>query len=571
MNHLELEECIGVIVRALELRKKYMRVSLQNKGWKKYMPNSAINVSKIDGLYTLENDQVKIPGIEEFYADIEYISRLVQNGPLKTFCFHRLEQLELQFKMHKNMNSAQEKEEQKTASRKDFYTVVKADTHIHHSASMNSKKLLQFIKRKLRECPNEIVHRSNKEYTLQEIFQQINKTADTLCFDSLDTHSNIDTFHRFDRFNSKYNPYGLPLLREIFLKHDNYNGGKFLAEITKELLREIEDNAYLMCEWGISVYGKKKNELEILCNWIDTHNIKSSHLRWYIQVPRLYALFKGYRNIGSFSELLDNLFESIVTTSVSGGSPQVESFLETVGGFDSVDDESVKDKRTDLEKAPPHKWTHKDNPPYQYYIYYMYYYVALINRVRASRGKNIFSLRPHSGECGDTDHLISAFLTAKNIAHGVKLRKSPVLQYLFYLSQIGISMSPISNNSLFIEYKKNPFPQFFYRGLNVSLSTDDPLQFHYTREPLMEEYSVASQIWKLSSCDQCEIAKNSVLISTFSKEQKEQWIGEYDNNGVLSNDTSQTNVPPTRFNYRKERIKEEYQLLNQYTYSNPRE
>jgi adenosine deaminase len=28
----------------------------------------------------------------------------------------------------------------------------------------------------------------------------------------------------------------------------------------------------------------------------------------------------------------------------------------------------------------------------------------------------------------------------------------------------------------------------------VSLSTDDPLQIHLTREPLVEEYSVAAQV-----------------------------------------------------------------------------
>lgn len=37
-------------------------------------------------------------------------------------------------------------------------------------------------------------------------------------------------------------------------------------------------------------------------------------------------------------------------------------------------------------------------------------------------------------------------------------------------------MSPLSNNSLFLDYHRNPFPTFFARGLSVSLSTDDPLQ-----------------------------------------------------------------------------------------------
>ena len=31
----------------------------------------------------------------------------------------------------------------------------------------------------------------------------------------------------------------------------------------------------------------------------------------------------------------------------------------------------------------------------------------------------------------------------------------------------------------------------------------------------MEEYSIAAQVWKLSPCDMCELAKNSVLMSGF--------------------------------------------------------
>lgn len=32
----------------------------------------------------------------------------------------------------------------------------------------------------------------------------------------------------------------------------------------------------------------------------------------------------------------------------------------------------------------------------------------------------------------------------------------------------------------------------------------------------MEEYSIAAQVWKLSSCDMCELARNSVIMSGFS-------------------------------------------------------
>lgn len=39
-------------------------------------------------------------------------------------------------------------------------------------------------------------------------------------------------------------------------------------------------------------------------------------------------------------------------------------------------------------------------------------------------------------QAGDIDHLAATFLTSHNIAHGINLRKSPVLQYLYYLAQV---------------------------------------------------------------------------------------------------------------------------------------
>lgn len=104
-------------------------------------------------------------------------------------------------------------------------------------------------------------------------------------------------------------------------------------------------------------------------------------------------------------------------------------------------------------------------------------------------------------------------------------------------SQIGIAMSPLSNNALFLTYDRNPFPMYHRMGMNVSLSTDDPLMFSLTKEPLVEEYSgitklynvfgrvltiftVAAQIYKLSAADMCELARNSVLQSGWEMEIK---------------------------------------------------
>jgi len=39
-------------------------------------------------------------------------------------------------------------------------------------------------------------------------------------------------------------------------------------------------------------------------------------------------------------------------------------------------------------------------------------------------------------QAGDSDHLAAAFLLCHNISHGINLRKTPVLQYLYYLAQV---------------------------------------------------------------------------------------------------------------------------------------
>ena len=112
-------------------------------------------------------------------------------------------------------------------------------------------------------------------------------------------------------------------------------------------------------------------------------------------------------------------------------------------------------------------------------------------------------------------------------------------------------MSPLSNNALFLSYERNPFPIYYNRGLNISLSTDDPLQFHFTRDPLIEEYSVAAQIYKLSGTDMCELGRNSVLQSGWEHKLKQFWLGnQYKGCGIEGNDILKSNVPNLRILYR---------------------
>ena len=508
-----------------------------------------------------------IPSLRDYYKDFEKMVGISSDGPAKSFAFRRLQYLEARWNLYYLLNEYQETSVSKRNPHRDFYNVRKVDTHVHHSACMNQKHLLRFIKYKLRHCKDEkVIFRDGKVLTLDEVFRSLNLSGYDLSIDTLDMHAHKDTFHRFDKFNLKYNPIGESRLREIFLKTNNYINGSYLAEITQQVLSDLENSKYQNCEYRISVYGRSLDEWDKLASWVIDNKVISHNVRWLIQIPRLYDIYKKTDTVKTFQDICTNIFQPLFEVTKNPKShPKLHVFLQRVIGFDSVDDESKVDRRFHRKYPKPSLWDSPQNPPYSYYLYYLYSNMASLNQWRAKRGFNTLVLRPHCGEAGDPEHLVSAYLLSQSISHGILLRKVPFVQYLYFLDQVGIAMSPLSNNALFLTYDKNPFPHYFKRGLNVSLSTDDPLQFSYTREPLIEEYSVAAQIYKLSNVDMCELARNSVLQSGWEAQIKKHWIGkDYELPGVEGNDVGKTNVPNIRINYRYDTLATELELVNHF-------
>mmetsp|Transcript_13184 Transcript_13184/g.48068 ORF Transcript_13184/g.48068 Transcript_13184/m.48068 type:complete len:866 (-) Transcript_13184:123-2720(-) len=565
----ESEEVCSALRQCIQWREQYM---FRNSEWPVIdnpdlafkdtacPPASGHCFSLVDGVFHVFNDEVsktrlwRVHTANEFFTTFHDILKIC-HGPVQTFCHHRLLLLEQKFQLHVMLNADKEFFAQKRAPHRDFYNVRKVDTHVHHSSCMNQKHLLRFIKSKLRKEPHtEVVVRDGKVLSLREVFESLSLTAYELNVDTLDMRADKSTFHRFDKFNLKYNPCGQSRLREIFLKQDNYIAGRFLAELTKEVFSDLEASKYQMAEYRISIYGRDSSEWDTLATWVCGHKLQSDNVRWLIQIPRLFNVYKANGDIENFEDMIRNIFAPLFeVTKDPSKHPLLHQFLNLVVGFDMVDDESKPERRPSKSHMPvPKDWDIIHNPPYAYYAYYIYANLYTLNKFRESKGMHTFSFRPHAGEAGDIDHLVCGFLLADNICHGINLRKSPALQYLYYLAQIGLCLSPLSNNSLFLAYEKNPFPLFFKRGLNVSLSTDDPLQVHFTKEPLVEEYSVAAQVWKLTACDICEIARNSVLVSGFPHHCKEHWVGEYWKVGSDSNDPHKTNVPSIRVAFRHE-------------------
>ena len=99
--------------------------------------------------------------------------------------------LEERFKLHTLLNEEVELAAQKEVPHRDFYNVRKVDTHVHHSACMNQKHLLRFIKAKLKRDPDEVVTcRDGRFMTLAEVFASLKLTAYDLSVDTLDMHAN---------------------------------------------------------------------------------------------------------------------------------------------------------------------------------------------------------------------------------------------------------------------------------------------------------------------------------------------------------------------------------------------
>uniref|UniRef100_A0A1I8FIS9 A_deaminase domain-containing protein n=1 Tax=Macrostomum lignano TaxID=282301 RepID=A0A1I8FIS9_9PLAT len=365
-------------------------------------------------------------------------------------------------------------------------------------------------------------------------------------------------FQRFDKFNSKYNPLGRNHLREVFLKSDKLYWRQILCPVMQDLRNST------LPERGAPPVNLRAQLATSGTGWLagrTKHRLLDfgDNVRWIIQARTAGTNFQ------TFLRTIDNCSGRYSTPQWTRKvTPQLASFLQSVVAFDSVDDESKPESVVfDRDSPEPADWTDADrNPPYAYYLFYMYANLVPLNALRKARGIQPITLRPHCGEAGPVHHLATAFLLADNINHGLLLRKAPVLQYLYYLAQVPMAMSPLSNNSLFLPYSRSPLPDFLARGLCVTLSTDDPLMFHFTKEPLMEEYSIAAQVWKLSNTDMCELARNSVLMSGFPHDVKQRWLGSgYQLEGVPGNDIRHTNLPSIRVAFRYETLLHELDLV----------
>jgi len=443
------------LTSALALRKKWIFVSkekesreaepvepsafdkpvLLNAEAVNFPPKSSWKMKRVDGVYTVwqedpkngaEINMKKFPNFWLFCQDVNWIIKLISHGPAKTFCYKRLRLLQTRFHLHNMLNDGLERWETRNCLHRDFYNVRRVDNHVHHSACMTRKHLLRFIKSRLKGCPNVVVQeKGGKLITLTEFYNELNIKPHELSVDNLDIHSVKtyvhDVFQKSDEVTQ---------LRTLFLKTDNYMKGRFLAELTAEVFEDFDQAKYNNAEFQLTISGKSASEWDKLASWVCRNNLQANHVKWSIQIPRVYSIFRLGNLVQNFEEMLDNIFRPLFEVTVDPSShPDLHLFLQLVVSFDSVYDESLPERK--LKNYPmPRDWDSTENPPYFVYSYYLYSNLFVLNSLREELGMNTFLWRPHSGESGDFGHLAVSFMIADSIQHGIILKQTPVLQYL---------------------------------------------------------------------------------------------------------------------------------------------
>lgn len=554
------------------------------------------------------------PSFKEFFQDLSHIINCSTSKIGSLLAAKRIDFLKAKFDSYTLLNENKELYLTKLNPHRDFYNVRKIDNNVTVAMCMSKTHLLYVINEKIKSEPKRVVFdEDGVRLTLEELFapyfaddssRRFN-IDDLFEFGLIDRNFSNDTSEFVVDASASYDHIikseALLRIDKTFLRVDNAINGEYLNEIMKYVLNDYEKSKYQFGEMGInfnlmSNYQRfgYRSKWESISSWVVDNKLVSHNVKWNIRIPRNYSVLRKANKVKNFQEFIDLIFKALFEVSVNPlKDPKLHFFLTKVSTFDLLsagdyNDESLFDI-TNL--VPPKKWSNSRNPPYCYYLYYISTNLSNLNEYRKSRKFNTLPLRPHSASVSSksghgiiTESLSANFLLAKNIINGEKLANYPVLEYMYYLKQIGITMSPLTwnkrvqllndddrniesskENSL---YETHPMIDFFHKGLRVSLSTNKPLFASLTKEPLIEEYSVAASIHKLNGVDLCELSRNSVLNSEFNGELKRHWIGiKYKDDALIDHEDSDEfaiqrgNVPQMRLDYRRDTLMLEHEFI----------
>ena len=458
----------------------------------------------------------------------------------------------------------------------DIYDMIKVDNHIHLSAIMTSKELKDYMKdmQVSNNFSSSNPKKNITLYKLNTIIDK-KTNGDGSCSDVYDFNSFNNKYY-IGSIPGKEPEKRLNNLRQCFLKtniaideatkkksykldkintsekkHNIFDMGKFncsqpnYAELTKKIAKIRNDNNTQL-DLRLSIYGRSEGELQTLADWFINNELhKLENINWYIQIPRIiHMLFKNDENFKTKPfEFLISWFVKIFSEFKNGlirGDAKMKKFLSCIKGFDSVDNEGEPNENyynnigTEIDNSQIKKQlkeNEKNNPfTFAMYLYFMRYFISDLNKQIKSNDRMLFTFKPHAGELGPSHHLLTAYLLSDSICHGTNLidietaskysnskevilnNKNGVLLELYKDDKVGCSLSPTSNNYLSRSYKCLHLDVLFNVGLLMSISTDDPLMFHMTDDPLLEELAIVKNMYNFSLVDIYELIINSHMI-----------------------------------------------------------
>lgn len=106
---------------------------------------------------------------------------------------------------------------------------------------------------------------------------------------------------------------------------------KIKIMFSQEVASDLEESKYQNAELRLSIYGKSMDEWDKLAKWAVNHNVYSDNVRWLIQIPRLFDIFKSNKMMNNFQEFLNNIFYPLFeATNDPKSHPELHSFLQYV-------------------------------------------------------------------------------------------------------------------------------------------------------------------------------------------------------------------------------------------------
>jgi AMP deaminase len=161
-----------------------VRVKAENGIYHVYVPDDTKGWVLVDNPVVDRN---------QFIDEYTLLSAMIIDGPLKSFCYRRLQYLKSKYELHCLLNEVKEWAAIKSTPHRDFYNVRKVDTHIHAASSMNQKHLLRFMKKKMKTSGDMYVYKTKdgRVMTLKEVFDELKITPYDLSVDMLGVHAVI--------------------------------------------------------------------------------------------------------------------------------------------------------------------------------------------------------------------------------------------------------------------------------------------------------------------------------------------------------------------------------------------